>query len=239
MLRAALPAAAQDTVPVQGGTGFTEDQARPGCSYCFFHGQEMLIDDQAQFSPESALFEISSNSANAFPAMCSAVLVLRRSRVSLSFFALSFLFSARSGASSAVSELFSFFSLFPCGFREPAGCCAAVLQMRMVDALFPQQGAALGAALRQRVVRRQDLRLVSGGERPALRPLRLSAAGHPTIMIVMGGSDSSWRAIWSPRTAGTSSTSVILAFKSCPACCSGRQCTLSKTGCRVSATSLA
>ena len=51
---------------------------------------EMLIDDLVQFPPESALFEMSSNSANAFPAMSSAVFVLPRSRVSLSFFALSF-----------------------------------------------------------------------------------------------------------------------------------------------------
>ena len=83
----------------------------------------MLIDDLAQFPPESALFEISSNSANAFPAMSSAVFVLPRSRVSLSFFASSFLFSARSRASSAAPELFSFFSFFPPGSRDPAACC--------------------------------------------------------------------------------------------------------------------
>jgi hypothetical protein len=83
----------------------------------------MLIDDLVQLSPESALFEMSSNSANAFPAMSSAVFVLPRSRVSLSFFALSFLFSARSRASSAASELFSLFSFLPPGSRDPAACC--------------------------------------------------------------------------------------------------------------------
>ena len=87
----------------------------------------MLIDDLVQFSPESALFEMSSNSANAFPAMSSAVFVLPRSRVSfrsgLTYrIALSFLFSARSRASSAGSELFCSFLSRP-GSRDPAACC--------------------------------------------------------------------------------------------------------------------
>src|SRR5450756_618231 len=56
-----------------------------------------------------------------------------------------------------------------------------VLQVRMVEPFFPQQRAALGAALGQRVERRQDPRLVRGGERPVLRPARLPA-GHLTIM---------------------------------------------------------
>ena len=75
----------------------------------------MLVDYLVQFSSESALFEISSSSANAFPAMSSAVFVFPRSRVSLSFCAWSFLFSARSRASSAESAFFSFFSFFPPG----------------------------------------------------------------------------------------------------------------------------
>src|SRR6266567_4292859 len=57
-----------------------------------------------------------------------------------------------------------------------------VLQVRMVKPLFPQQRAALGTALRQCVERRQDPRLIRGGERPPLRPSRLPAAGHLTIM---------------------------------------------------------
>src|SRR6266567_4292861 len=92
-------------------------------SYRLLHGREIVIDGLDQFCSESALFEMSSNSANAFPAMSSATLVLPRSRASLSFFAFSFLFSARSRVSSADSESCSSFSFFPPGFREPAACC--------------------------------------------------------------------------------------------------------------------
>jgi hypothetical protein len=60
----------------------------------------MGVDRRVQFSPESALFEISSSSAKAFPAMSRAVFVFPRSRDSFSFRAWSFLFSARSRASS-------------------------------------------------------------------------------------------------------------------------------------------
>src|ERR1019366_3638381 len=84
------------TVPVQGRAGFPEDPARPGSSYHILNRWEMLADDLVQFSPESALFEISSSSANAFPAISSAILVLPRSRISFSFFAFSFMLYARS-----------------------------------------------------------------------------------------------------------------------------------------------
>src|SRR5260370_787496 len=65
----------------------------------------MLVDALAQFSPESALFEMSSNSANAFPAISSAVRDFPSSPASLSFRAFSFLFSARSRASPSDSPM--------------------------------------------------------------------------------------------------------------------------------------
>jgi hypothetical protein len=63
---------------------------------------------------------------------------------------------------------------------------APVLEMRVVQSLPAQQLLALRAALRQRVERRQNPRLVRGGERPALRPGRLSL-GHLTIMSAQLG----------------------------------------------------
>jgi hypothetical protein len=44
----------------------------------------MLADYLVQFSPESALFEMPSNSANAFPAISSAVFVFPSSLASFS-----------------------------------------------------------------------------------------------------------------------------------------------------------
>jgi len=75
----------------------------------------MRVDDLIQFSPESALPEMFSSSANAFPAISSAVFVLPSSDCSLSFLDLSFLFSARSRVSSSASALLPgwFCSQFP------------------------------------------------------------------------------------------------------------------------------
>ncbi len=67
----------------------------------------MRVDDLVQLVPEPALPEMSPSSANAFPAISSAVLVLPSSFSSLSFLALSFLFSARSRASPSASGSFS------------------------------------------------------------------------------------------------------------------------------------
>src|SRR6266852_9988489 len=94
-------------LPVQAAPGFTQYPARPARAGNLFHGREMRVDDLVQLSPESALFEMSSNSANAFPAISSAVRVFPSSPASLSFLALSFLFSARSRASSAGSAPFA------------------------------------------------------------------------------------------------------------------------------------
>ncbi len=66
----------------------------------------MHVDDLVQFSPESALREISSSSANAFPAISSAVFVLPSSLSSRPFRDFSFLFSARSRASYPASGRF-------------------------------------------------------------------------------------------------------------------------------------
>src|SRR5215469_15601206 len=95
------------TLPVQGCAGFTQDPARPASADYLLHGREMIADYLVQLSPESALFEISSNSANAFPAISRAVFVFPSSLASFSFRASSlaessrsFLFSARSRASS-------------------------------------------------------------------------------------------------------------------------------------------
>src|ERR1700749_1143406 len=89
------------TLPVQRGAGFPEYPASGGRADRRFHPPEMRVDDLVQFPPESALREMSSSSANAFPAMSRAVLVLPSSDDSLSFLAFSFLFSARSRASSS------------------------------------------------------------------------------------------------------------------------------------------
>ena len=91
----------------------------------------MLADYLAQLSPESALFEMSSNSANAFPAISRAVFVFPSSLASFSFrasslaeSAFSFLFSARSRASSPDSAPPARFSAeeasvpFSCCFRQ-------------------------------------------------------------------------------------------------------------------------
>jgi Transposase len=96
-------------LPVQGSAGFPEYLAGGGDADRRFHLREMRVDDLAQFSPESALREMSSSSANAFPAMSSAVLVLPSSDESFSFRAFSFLFSARSRASSSSPALFAGF----------------------------------------------------------------------------------------------------------------------------------
>src|SRR5579875_252875 len=108
-------------LPVQRGAGFPEHPARAGDTDRLLHRREMRVDDLVQFPPESALREMSSSSANAFPAISSAVLVLPRSEESLSFLAFSFLFSARSRAISSPPALFT-------GFPDVAGsvplsCC--------------------------------------------------------------------------------------------------------------------
>jgi hypothetical protein len=95
----------------------------------------MLVDDQVQFSPESALLEMSSSSANAFPAISRAVFVFPSSLASFSFrasslaeSALSFLFSARSRASSPDSGFLSGLPAgeaagpFSCYFRQYSIC---------------------------------------------------------------------------------------------------------------------
>jgi hypothetical protein len=66
----------------------------------------MRVDDLVQPCPESALRETSSSSANAFPAISSAVFVLPSSDSSRSFRDFSFRFSARSRASSSAYALF-------------------------------------------------------------------------------------------------------------------------------------
>ena len=66
-LARAFPARHRIPLPVQAGAGFTQDLARPARPGGLLHDGEMLVDDLVQFSPESALFEMSSNSANAFP----------------------------------------------------------------------------------------------------------------------------------------------------------------------------
>src|SRR2546423_10963329 len=106
-LARAFPARHGIPLPVQAGAGFTEDPARSAGAGGLLHSREMLVDDLVQLSPESALFEMSSSSPNAFPAISSAVFVLPSSPASLSFLAFSFLFSARSRASSADSPLFA------------------------------------------------------------------------------------------------------------------------------------
>ena len=124
----------------------------------------MRVDDLVQFPPESALREMSSSSANAFPAISSAVLVLPSSDESFSFRACSFLFSARSRVSSSSPALFN-------GFPDVAGSVPfsllvpPVLDMGVVQTLAAHQLAALRAAVRQRVVLGQDPRLVRRGER--------------------------------------------------------------------------
>jgi hypothetical protein len=108
-------------LPVQCGPAFPEYGAGAGRADRFFHRREMRVDDLIQFSPESALPEMFSSSANAFPAMSSAVLVLSSCAASFSFRAsslavsdLSFLFSARSRASSSAPALLP-------GFPDVAG----------------------------------------------------------------------------------------------------------------------
>ena len=140
----------------------------------------MLADYLVQFSPESALLEMSSSSANAFPAISRAVFVFPSSLASFSFrasslaeSAFSFLFSARSRASSSGSA-----SLTRLPAEEasvPFSCCfRQLLDMGVVKLLLPHQRAALGAAFRQRVIDRQDPRLIRRGERPPGRPGKAS-----------------------------------------------------------------
>src|ERR1700722_10826641 len=93
-------------VTVQRGAGFPEYPAGAGGSDRVFHRREMRVNELVQLASESALPEMPSSSANAFPAMSSAVRVFPRSDSTLDFRAFSFLFSARSRASSSASALF-------------------------------------------------------------------------------------------------------------------------------------
>src|SRR5260370_8793813 len=93
-LARAFPARDGVPLPVHRGAGFTQHLARPAGAYCLLHGREMLVDDLAHFSPESALFDMASNTANAFPSISSAARVFPSSPASLSFPPFSFFFSA-------------------------------------------------------------------------------------------------------------------------------------------------
>jgi hypothetical protein len=80
----------------------------------------MRVGDEVQSRPESALREMSSSSANAFPAKSSAAFVLPCSSSSRSFHDFSFLFSACSGASSSD---FGCFARFPDVAGSVSFCC--------------------------------------------------------------------------------------------------------------------
>src|SRR5262249_10081780 len=91
------------TLTVEGGPFLPEDLAGfLGVGRCF-QARECFVDHSVDVVPESALSEICSKSANAFPAIESAVLVFPSSFLALSSSAVSFLFSARNRANSAAS----------------------------------------------------------------------------------------------------------------------------------------
>ena len=171
------------TVPAHGGAGFPEDPARPGRSYCFFHGREIIIDDLAQFSPGVRAVRDVLQQRECFSRDVQRRLRLTEVPGQFLVLRLEFLILRPQPGQLRSPGAFLVLFLLPARLQGPGGLRPPpVLQMRMVDALLPQQGAALRTALRQGAIRRQDPRLIRGGERPPLRPPRLPAAGHLTIM---------------------------------------------------------